>query len=245
MGASGTRVVIPPVSVAANTSLAVIGAVKIPQGVSFVEAIVIGYDPTGKDGAAYRISAAVKNIPSRAAKATGTLTSTGNFTDTQTVTIGSKVYTFQTTLTNVDGNVLIGADRTASHANLKAAINLEAGAGTTYAAAMTAHPSVTATSANATTTVVEAKVAGTAGNSIASTETQTNASWGAAALAGGLDPSVLIGSVNAVSTNEDDSNWTATLAVNVLTDTLELKVTSDGSNATEFSGVISLVSGSL
>lgn len=240
MGASGSRVVIPPISVAANTTLAVIGAVKLPQGVSYVDAIVTGYDATGKDGAAYRLSAVAKNIPSRAAKATGTLTSSGNFTDTQTVTIGSKVYTFQTTLTNVDGNVLIGADRTASHANLKAAINLEAGAGTTYAAAMTIHPTVTATSANATTTVVKAKSAGTAGNSIASTETQSNASWGGATLSGGLDASVLIGSVNADSTNEDDSGWTATMAVNVSENSIELKVTSDGSNATEFSAAISL-----
>lgn len=122
------------------------------------------------------------------ATAVGTLTSSGNFTDTQTVTIGSKVYTFQTTLTNVDGNVLIGADRTASHANLKAAINLEAGAGTTYATAMTLHPTVTATSATATTTVVAAKIPGTVGNAIATTETQTNASWGGSTLASGVDP---------------------------------------------------------
>lgn len=243
MGASGSRVVIPPTIVAANTSLAVIGAVKLPQGVSYVEAIVTGYDPTGKDGAAYRITAAAKNIPSRAAKATGTLTSTGNFTNDQTVTVGGKVYTFKSTLTNTNGNVLIGADRTASHANLKAAINLESGAGTTYAAATTINANVTATSADATTTVVEAKVAGTAGNSIASTSTQSNAAWGAATLAGGLDPSVLVGSAQAVHTLEDDSGWTATLAVNVTENSMELKVTSDGTNNTEFSAVITLFSG--
>lgn len=243
MGASSSRVVIPPTSVAANTSLAVIGAIKLPQGVSYVEAIVTGYDHTGKDGAAYKISAAAKNIPSRAAKATGTLTSSGNFTNDQTVTVGGKVYTFKSTLTNSDGNVLIGADRTASHANLKAAINLEAGAGTTYAAAMTLNANVTATSANATTTVVGAKVAGTAGNSIASTSTQSNAAWGGATLSGGLDASILISTAQAVHTLEDDSSWTATLVVNVLENSMELKVTSDGTNATEFSGVITLYSG--
>lgn len=117
--------------------------------------------------------------------AVGTLTSTGAFTDTQTVVIGGKTYTSQTTLTNVDGNFLIGANQTASHANLKAAINLESGAGTTYAAAMTIHPTVRATSANGTTTVVAAKIKGTIGNQIATTETQTNASWGATTLASG------------------------------------------------------------
>jgi hypothetical protein len=117
--------------------------------------------------------------------ATGTLTSTGVFTDTQTVVVGGKTYTTQTTLTNVDGNVLIGASAAATLANLKAAINLEAGAGTTYAAAMTANTRVKAISNDATTLVVKALVPGEIGNLIASTETQTNASWGGSVLASG------------------------------------------------------------
>lgn len=117
--------------------------------------------------------------------ATGTLTSTGAFTDTQTVTVGGKTYTSQTTLTNVDGNFFIGADQTASHLNLLRAINLGTGAGTLYAAAMTANPGVRATSSDGTHTVVAAKVKGTLGNAIMSSETQTNASWGATALSGG------------------------------------------------------------
>lgn len=230
--------VIPDTEVAANQSNVVIASMAVPPMGAIFEAVIRGYDATAKELAAYIVRATAKNLPARAAKATGTLTSSGNFTDTQTVTIGSKVYTFQTTLTNIDGNVAIGADRTASHANLKAAINLEAGAGTTYATAMTLHPTVTATSATATTTVVEAKAAGTAGNSIASTETQTNAAWGAAALAGGLDPEVLVGSVSAEYTTEDDAGWTATLAVNGPVGTMEVRVTSDGSNATRFSGFL-------
>jgi hypothetical protein len=47
----------------------------------------------------------------------------------QTVTIGSKVYTFQTVLTSVDGNVFIGASLTATRANLLNALNLGAGSG--------------------------------------------------------------------------------------------------------------------
>jgi hypothetical protein len=122
------------------------------------------------------------------ATAVGTLTSSGAFTDTQTVTINGKVYTAQTTLTNSNGNFLIGANQTASHANLKAAVNLEAGAGTLYAAATTLHPTVTATSATGTTTVFAAKTPGTAGNALTTTETQTNASFGGATLASGVDP---------------------------------------------------------
>jgi hypothetical protein len=117
--------------------------------------------------------------------ASGTLTSSGAFTNTQTVVVGGKTYTTQTTLTNVDGNVAIGANAEETLGNLKAAINLEAGAGTKYAAAMTENELVEAISADATTLVVKAKVPGEIGNLIASTETQTNAAWGAATLAGG------------------------------------------------------------
>jgi hypothetical protein len=67
---------------------------------------------------------------------------TGTPVDGSTVTIGSKVYTFQDTLTNVDGNVKIGANPAACVANLIAAINLAAGAGTTYATAMTLNADV-------------------------------------------------------------------------------------------------------
>ena len=81
--------------------------------------------------------------------AVGTLTFAGVGTDTQTVVIAAKTYTTQTSLTDSDGNVLIGADETATSANLVAAINLAAGSGTTYAAAMTLHPDVIATSAAA------------------------------------------------------------------------------------------------
>jgi hypothetical protein len=123
--------------------------------------------------------------PSAIAYAVGTLTSSGTATDTQTVTVGGKVYTFQTTLTNVDGNVLIGANAAASLANLKAAINLAAGAGTTYATAMTANNHVKATTLTATTLKVQSLVPGLIGNLIASTETLTNFAWGGSVLASG------------------------------------------------------------
>jgi hypothetical protein len=121
-------------------------------------------------------------------KATQTLTSTGVMLDTETVTIDTKVYTFQTTLTNVDGNVLIGADQTATHLNLLNAMNLTGVAGTDYALSMTLHPTVDGTSSNGTTTVVTSKEQGTASNSIATTQTTTNMTWGAATLLGGTNP---------------------------------------------------------
>jgi len=51
-------------------------------------------------------------------------TATGVFTDTQTVVIGGKTYTTQTTLTDADGNVKIGGDATEDMVNLACAITL-------------------------------------------------------------------------------------------------------------------------
>jgi hypothetical protein len=106
----------------------------------------------------------------------GTLTLTGQPADTQTVTIGAKVYTFQTVLTNIDGNVKIGASASATIDNLVAAINLAAGAGTTYATAMTANAISTtaAVGAGDTMTLYDNTSA-----AIATTDTADNTAWGA------------------------------------------------------------------
>ena len=123
-----------------------------------------------------------------AVKATGTLTLTGNAANTETVVIGGKTYTFQTSLTNTNGNVFIGGNAAASLDNLIAAINLQVGSGTEYAAATTIHSSVTALAGAGDTMDITAKTAGTAGNSITTTETVTG-SWGGATMSGGLSTS--------------------------------------------------------
>lgn len=125
-------------------------------------------------------------LPTLAA-ATSVLTFSGAGTDTQTITCGGKTYTTQTSLTDVDGNVLLGADRDATITNLKAAINLEAGAGTLYATSMTKNKLVkcTAIDTSAHTLSIAAKVKGTIGNLFATTETQTNASWTSTVMANG------------------------------------------------------------
>lgn len=132
--------------------------------------------------------------------AVGTLTSSGVFTDTQTVVVGTKTYTTQTVLTNVDGNVFIGANAAATLQNLKDAINLTGTPGTQYAAAMTANSLCRAVSVTATTLLVSSRVAGAIGNQIPTTETQTNAAWGGAVLASGAgDVSTDIRALLAVS----------------------------------------------
>lgn len=61
-----------------------------------------------------------------------TLTIATQPTDGDTVTIAGVVFTFKTTLGSTAGNVLIGASATTARANLEAAIEGGAGAGTTY-----------------------------------------------------------------------------------------------------------------
>jgi hypothetical protein len=124
------------------------------------------------------------------AKASGTLTSTGNYADGNTVVIGllaggSKTYTFQATLTNVDGHVKVGTTEAASIANLHHAINGTGGtAGTDYAAATTAHPDVLATDDGTHVMTLTAAAAGSAWNALVTTTT-SSATWGAATMTGG------------------------------------------------------------
>jgi hypothetical protein len=110
-----------------------------------------------------------------------------NGTDEDAVTIGTKVYTFQTVLTNFDGNVLIGANAAATIVNLVAAILLTPGAGTLYADFMTKHPDVVAADGTGDTVDVTAILPGTPGNAIATTETLANGSFGAVTLENGVD----------------------------------------------------------
>jgi len=127
-------------------------------------------------------------------EATGTLTASSNFGNGETVTIDTKVYTFETSLTNVDGNVQIGGTLTASLLNLLNAINLTGTPGTDYAALMTIHPTVTSTASDATTLSAEAKLGGTQGNLIATTASggASSAAWGAATLTGGAGDAVIL-----------------------------------------------------
>jgi hypothetical protein len=138
-----------------------------------------------------------------------TLTLTGQPLDTETVTIDTKIYTFQTALTDVDGNVLIGATASDSLDNLIAAMNLAAGAGSTYAASMTAGTYTGAAGAGDTMDIL-ATHGGSHHDGEATTQTLTNGTWGAAVTSGGAGdyvvlaaaalPSQTIAAVGAVTT---------------------------------------------
>ena len=124
-------------------------------------------------------------------KSQGTITFTLNPSNNDTIVLNGKTYTFQTTLTNVDGNVAIGVDLATSILNLQAAIALGAGAGTAYAAATTLHPTIGVASVTATTIVPQAKAGGTAGNALTMSSGQANAVCNGATLGttqAGVDP---------------------------------------------------------
>ncbi len=106
-----------------------------------------------------------------ATKSQGELTLDVIPVDTNTMTVDAKVYIFQDTLTNVDGNVAIGANLAASQANIVAAFDLSGTAGTDYADAMTAHPTVDMAAFAADLSILSAKLPGAAGDSIVTTET--------------------------------------------------------------------------
>jgi predicted phage gp36 major capsid-like protein len=128
-----------------------------------------------------------------AVRSTGTFTITVNLLNTETITIGSTVYTWQTVLTDVDGNVLIGATASDSLNNVIAHINGAAGAGTLYAASGTAHPTHRAVRGAGLTMIVTAIDIGAAGD-VATLEAIVSAGavWGAATTLGGADPVDLV-----------------------------------------------------
>lgn len=117
--------------------------------------------------------------------ASGILTFAGNPSDGDSVTIGSTVYTFETGAVDTAFKVLVGASAAATIVNLVKAINLTGVAGTDYGVGTTIHPSVTAVDGTGDTIDLTAKVKGQAGNSIATTESGTQTSFGAATLTGG------------------------------------------------------------
>ena len=121
------------------------------------------------------------------------MTAAANATDGGTITIGSKTYTFQAALTDVDGNIHIGASASDTLDNLIAAINASGGTpGTDYATSNTIHPTVSAAAGAGDTVDLTAKSAGTLGNSLASTSTDGNLTFTGATFAGGTSNTTIL-----------------------------------------------------
>lgn len=115
-------------------------------------------------------------------------------TATATFTIGTRTYTFVTELTEtilgttsgaVVDQILYVSDVATALDNMKKAINQTGIAGTDYSTGTTMNADVVATTNSNTQQVVVAKLAGSAGNAIATTETIANHAWGAGVLGSG------------------------------------------------------------
>lgn len=146
------------------------------------DAVIPARTPVGFDAGGYIVPATYSAVANAAASGALTFADVGN--DGDTITIGGTVYTMRTA-PDAAGEVLIGASVTESARNLKEAINGNADyEGIYFGEGTTSDPAVSATSALGVVTVT-ARAGGTAGNSIATTETSSEASWGAATLTGG------------------------------------------------------------
>lgn len=115
--------------------------------------------------------------------ATGSLTFTGVVADGQTVTIGTEVYEFDTNSSVTSGHIAVDVSSGATASD----------AVTALVSAITANSSLV-TAIDDTGDVVKVTSIGTgvSANSIATTETCTNASWGHATLTGGADANLKI-----------------------------------------------------
>lgn len=121
-----------------------------------------------------------------AVNASQTLTFAGNAVANETVVVGGVTYTWKAAVGATANEVLVGATAADSAQNLYDAINATASAsGVTFGSSTVVNPQVRASAVTATTVVVQAKLPGSVGNLIPSTETMTAGSWGAATLAGG------------------------------------------------------------
>ena len=144
--------------------------------------------------------------------ATVTLTSTGTLAaDGVTVTLGNRTYTLKTALTasTTANQVLLGATAADTLDNLKSAVNLTAGAGTTYGSLTTAHTQLTATTNTNTTQVFVASVgasSGRAGNDLTAGETTATLSFNnSGSFSGGLDGTLVNAMVASTDLVDQDS----------------------------------------
>ena len=128
--------------------------------------------------------------------ASGTLTASGTPANNDTVTIGTRVYTWKTTLTGAADEVLIGGSASVALDNIKLAITAGATAGTNYGLGTSANELVTATTNTATTQLFVSLEEGLGGNTIQTTESGSNTSFGAATLTGGVAGTAAAGSDN-------------------------------------------------
>jgi hypothetical protein len=170
-----------------------------------LRARVVGLDPAtiANDSVLeQRVISLEKNATTvTGASATTTLTSTGVALNNETMTIGTRVYTFKTALTGAADEILIGAAATNTLDNIKDAINrttVSGTPGTTYGLGTVVNDLVSAGAKTATTLVLTALYP-SIGNTVVTTETLTNFSFTGGTLASGLPKVVAVTAVDAAA----------------------------------------------
>lgn len=108
--------------------------------------------------------------------------------EAETITIGTKVYTFKEKPEQAN-QVKIGSTLTISLANLKKAINASGTTDVEYGMGTVAHTQVIATASDGTTLTIYGRVVGTSLNTVATTETCAGGSWADTTLGGGTGAS--------------------------------------------------------
>jgi hypothetical protein len=126
-----------------------------------------------------------------AASATATFSSSGAFSDGETLTIGAQTYTFKTPFVNAANNIDASGTVAQTHENLRRAINGQGVAGTNYGTGTVTNANVSATD-TATSNVLTALTGGTWANNIATSDSCTNATIGASLTGGAGDVVVLL-----------------------------------------------------
>jgi len=222
-------------AVTSDATPAVIGTFTPAQGqaVKFL-AEVVATRLDDLEAAIYKILALARAVPASETFTQSTAVPNNN----ETVTIGTTVYTFKTVLStgpDVPYEVLIGGTISDSIDNLVAAVNDNGTPGTDYGVGTVAHPDVTARKSAVGSMEVVAKVPGTAGNSIATTETTNpNGVWGGATMSGGSDMSVFGKVVTAE--HEDDATWAVDIAAS--SSDVEISVTGAASKSIAWKAVV-------
>jgi hypothetical protein len=137
---------------------------------------------------------------------TRVITSSGVAQNNETVTIGSRTYTFKTALTasTTANEVLIGANAAASLQNLADAINGTGTAGTQYGSQTPVNEQVTATN-DATTLTATVRDTAVTNADIATTETMTNWAWAGATITGGVAKVVAVPSANTAGVKDTNA----------------------------------------
>lgn len=157
----------------------------------------------------------------------------GITTATATITIGTRTYTFVTELTEsivgTDGavadQILYVTDVATALDNMKSAINGAGLVGTDYSTGTTANMDVIATTNADASQIIQARLIGTAGNAIATTETLANHAWTSTVMASGTGAtgSVLAKTLS-TTTDFEDAEFTRGLYV-TLSGAADLTVT--------------------